>query len=716
MIAGRKRPPVRPIGSLAVVYPSTGTSTPPSVGDFFGGRVFDRDGDGSEDDFDFHRGVDMSGSIGDLAYAPAGGARLRYYQGHYYFKRDSQIADWPLVSGTGGTLAIVADGTGPARTSGEGAHVWRMSRKLVANDDWVLDLAVPDAASWDATGKTIAGLRFAPLAAYHPASTEFVQIRYDGTTVYCDAENAAAGTKSTTFAVADVRWLRIEYASGTVRWRTADDEHGNNFTLHDSLASTFTGAGSGATWALDLTTEIQAGASPATIDIEFAGGADSTTVPRFGNWVRIATGTTTWSVFHLDELDPAIIERGTIEAGQSLGRAGRTGLDYTSGTSGGRVRTLHFHSEVQDGTSYTHDSDDSLNPLANETGRYPRPDSADAATISWTNANDPNGSACARIRVTLPRNADGTVAALDRISYVGASGSHVIDYQSRTGLDPADPDNPDYESVYQVPSAFNSASSSYVLDLYYELATYGAFRSVQVLDTAGVLLAEYPFMRTAAAVLDRLGATPTNLFDHDQASGSSVCALTGTTLAQQGSPTVGVASGYGHDDLAVQMADNTGQRMEAASSATFDQALDSWAWLCLVNFGASPPAATRHWLQKIGTNFYSARLTSTGRPEIAAFDGTLTRSASLTTDYCDGLPHWLIVGCDRTAGQLRIASTSEVISTALSGLGTLTNAGLFAIGRSTVSAPQTHSASYRFTGADAEYVLSNAATILDLLP
>jgi len=490
VITGRKRPPVRPVGSLAVVYPSSGTSTPPNVGDFFGGRVFDRDGDGFEDDFDFHRGVDMSGAIGDIAYAPAGGARLRYYQGHYYYKRDSQLVDWPLVSGTGGTLAIVTPGTGPARASGEGAHAWRMTHRLVANDDWVFDLAVPASASWDPGGKTIVGLRCVPLVTYHPSSTEFVQIRYDGTTVYCDAENAAAETKATTFAVSGVRWLRIEYASGTARWRTAPDEHGNNFTLHDSLVSTFTGAGSGATWALDLLAEIQVGASPATIEIEFAGGADSTTVPRFGNWVRIATGTATWSVFHLDELDPAIIERATVEAGQVLGYAGRTGFDYTSGTSGGRVRTLRCHSEVQDGTSYTHDSDDSQNPLAVGAGRYPRPDSANICNVVRDLANDPNGSASTRLTVTLPRNVDGTIAALDRIEYAGSLGSHTIDYQSRTGLDPVNPDNPDYQGVYQVPQPFNSASVEYEIEIYYETVTWGTFVQYRIYDTDGTLLAQ----------------------------------------------------------------------------------------------------------------------------------------------------------------------------------------------------------------------------------
>lgn len=483
----RRLPQQRPIGTRAVVYPDSGISTPPNVGDFFCGRVFDRDGSGVEDDFDFHRGVDMPGSIGVPAYTPVGGAKLRFYQGHYFFRTDGQVQDWPLISGTGGILSIVTPNVGPARASNDGAHQWQLIYPRIANDDWVFDFAVPTGASWDAAGRTIAGLRFEPLTSYHPGSTEFVQIRYDGTILFVDAEDSLAVMKSAIFAVAGAKWLRIEYVGGTVFWRTATNENGSNFVLRDSMVATFTGFGNGATWGLGLLAEIQAGATPNTIDIEFAGGADGSTIPRFGNWMRFATGYETWSVLHLEFLDSDIISLPVVEAGRYGGNAGRTGLDFTSGASGGRVRTLHFHSEIQNGTSYTHDSDLSLNPLG--AGRYPRPDSTNVVSLAQVTENDPNGNPSVNVIVTIDRNPDGTVAAFDRLVYTGTLGTHTIDYEQRLGIDPVDPDNPDFEDVYQVPEPFNSADADYVCNYYHLIATYGTFVSVVVLDTQGNVLA-----------------------------------------------------------------------------------------------------------------------------------------------------------------------------------------------------------------------------------
>lgn len=219
------------------------------------------------------------------------------------------------------------------------------------------------------------------------------------------------------------------------------------------------------------------------------------------------------------------------------------------------------------------------------------------------------------------------------------------------------------------------------------------------------------FPKTAAALGELIGGWQASaIYTHDQSSGASVDHIGGVNLTPQGTPTLNVATGYGAD-RGVTMADNTAQRLEASANTVFDQASDSFAWLCVLRLNATP-AATRHLLQKIGASFYSLRLPSTGKPEFAAFDGAIQRTAPLTGTYTVGQFHCLVFGVNRTSGQVRCASRTENVATAVSGLGSLSNTGTFAIGRSSVSAPQTHTYSARFVDAQAEGVLANASTVI----
>lgn len=229
------------------------------------------------------------------------------------------------------------------------------------------------------------------------------------------------------------------------------------------------------------------------------------------------------------------------------------------------------------------------------------------------------------------------------------------------------------------------------------------------------VLAGQEFPRTAVDLARIVGATPSHIFRHDQESGNSVDDVAGAILAPQGGITVGVLTEFGDADRAVRAADNTGQRMESGSSLMFNEITGSFAWLHIVNFGGTPPAATRNWIGKIGTAFYTGRVNS-AQISFVASDGVNTAMANMTLNVFTNTFRCFIGGVNRAATEIVLAEDGgTVVATSLGSVGSLSNGSLFSIGRSSVSAPQTATYTARFGGAQAEFVLDDPVAVISAL-
>jgi len=207
---------------------------------------------------------------------------------------------------------------------------------------------------------------------------------------------------------------------------------------------------------------------------------ENISVGRFGNWMQISAPDRKIVLGHMRKVPAAL---GTfVSAGQIVGYSGETGFDAASG----RIQTEHLHLELALTNAYEYSRAESVNPL--RAGYLPRTNVSNNVAVVRTSGNDPDAVDSHILTITVTR-ADQDFD-LNSITLTGNTTSRTINFDTRSGLHPTDVDTPKHSGVYLVPSAFNAASATYVLTVYFNKTTVGAtFVSYSVLDSAGTTVA-----------------------------------------------------------------------------------------------------------------------------------------------------------------------------------------------------------------------------------
>nr|MBP9211960.1 T9SS type A sorting domain-containing protein [Bacteroidota bacterium] len=145
------------------------------------------------------------------------------------------------------------------------------------------------------------------------------------------------------------------------------------------------------------------------------------------------------------------------------------------GKSGVGINTVHCHFEYYKNLSGTSiDKDKAKNPM--EILPYTN---SNAYSISFGTSNDSSS-----VLVAVP----DTEPDLDGITVHGSSATRTIAFNARTGIDPADNDNPRYNGVLIEPWTFTTDSSIQRLRFWVKQSETGSIDSVTVTDVNGASL------------------------------------------------------------------------------------------------------------------------------------------------------------------------------------------------------------------------------------
>lgn len=443
------------------------------IANVFGPRPFSPHIGSTGYDYDFHRGVDFPPAAeGNPHYAATGGVVLRQNYTHYHWNSTAQLSRFTEtdinstasanVSGGSCTITVLGTGTG---TFPSDAARWKVNQQSIfhGQDDWFIEV---NTTSWPA----IAGE--AGIAVFVSGLDAWVSIGHDGTDLITSVRPSGGSASDSTFTLAAPNWIRVVYtqSSDELSWEHSSD--GDNWTsVRTVTGSSFDSVLFPTFYWLSGT----ASGSSTWIQNQFNYVDETQTVGRFGNWVTIGRTDGKIVQVHMSEV---LIEQGAqVDAGQKIGTIGKTGVNARSG----RINSVHVHLEWSENTTSFYDQDEALNPL--NAGLLPRANVNNNISGVVTEENDPDGTACWRVTVTVTRNdADFD---LDYISFVGSSATRTIAFNARTGLN-ADNDIPVNDGVYIVPEDFDENSSGYICSFYFAKATVGAGAyTITIKDTVG---------------------------------------------------------------------------------------------------------------------------------------------------------------------------------------------------------------------------------------
>lgn len=484
MIRRPRTTPVRQLGGDGIVWPGSGTTTPPDVGDVFGPRPFSPHLATVGYDYDFHRGIDIP-AVQDSesrtpVYSPVRGAVIRRHYAHFPYSLSDYAGagtDWDdqfeeldpdgIVSVQALDELNLSYNLAPTVSDSSAIASGRLRNRtpvqLGGSEDCDLRVWLTGSLS-NLNGSGAFGILL-----HDEETDEHVAIDYDSATLRFSAVDAdgADTINGTSSSVADINWLRIfwDASAGNIllQYSTTDDRDPGSWTTAATFtAPNFTSAGIHAfRWSMFVR---KLGTSESgSIPIGFLGCVDeSEDIGRFGNWLMISDGENVWVLMHLCRIEVNIGD--VLTRGQLVGYMGREGFDDRSGP----ILQVHVHVEVIPGNVYFYNNDSPVNPLAS--GLLPRTDSTSNVSISRTEMNDPNGDPSHRIRVTVTRGDQDF--DLNEVGFTGDSATRTVNFDTRSGLN-TDNDVPDQDGVYIVPSAFDEDSATYVCDFYFQKSVVG---------------------------------------------------------------------------------------------------------------------------------------------------------------------------------------------------------------------------------------------------
>lgn len=457
-------------------WPSNAGPTPSTTGDPFGERTFP----GHASGVDFHRGIDLlDQQDGVPTYSPINGCVIRSSYTHFQWDDDSNMEQFTEVdpnskatfSRVTDKLRIVGKNDGTVSFPSGLAQYRCLTPLSAVAGEWFIDLQLN--ATVSLTGKLVYGM-------YDPDNNEYALLEYDGSTFTVkgrDSGGAMTGD-GTTYTPSARTWMRIRYDSTNgVIWQHSTD--GSTWT--DMVAD------ASPSWTKQYPGfKVFVGWDPAgsgsddTVDVAFFGWFDGDNIGRFGNWIEISSAGEKWLMMHHRKLLVAV--GSVVRAGEQVGTTGKTGFD----TYSGRIAQDHLHTEYIPNNKYFYANNDPLNPL--DPDILPRTNGSGNVSVMRSTGNDPNGNDSHILTITCTR---GTQQDFDmnEFSLTGNSGTRTINWNTRSGLDPADQDANNYNGVHFQPSAFNESSSSYVITLYFNKSAVGnTFSSAYVKDTDGTTL------------------------------------------------------------------------------------------------------------------------------------------------------------------------------------------------------------------------------------
>jgi hypothetical protein len=429
--------------------------------------------------YDLHAGIDVDADAGDPIYSSLSGAVCRRHVTHFGFEDAEQLSEF--TESDAASSATFALGSNELTVTcarvgvvslANAAKYAMAARVSPTAGNYVLEVNFDSVTALTGTFG---------IGVFNAADTEYVGIETDGTNIVLRGVGTTTFTAdAASYAVAGRTWLRIEYtaSTNTYNWKHSGDgetwtsittETGRAFTLatpHMRPCLYWKSADTNAT--------------PFTVMVyKFNLADENISVGRFGNWIQISAPGRKIVLGHMRKVPAAL---GTfVSAGQIVGYSGETGFDAASG----RIQTEHLHLELALTNAYEYSRAESVNPL--RAGYLPRTNVSNNVAVVRDTANDPDAVDCHRLTITVTR-ADQDFD-VNSITLTGNTTSRTINLDSRSGLN-ADVDTPKQSGVYLVPSAFNAASPTYVLAVYFSKAVVGAtFVSYSVLDSAGTTVA-----------------------------------------------------------------------------------------------------------------------------------------------------------------------------------------------------------------------------------
>lgn len=442
------------------------------ISDVFGPRTFSPHISTTGYDYDFHRGIDFSGSdVGDLMYAATNGFISRLYYQMFHWNQAIQSQEFEYTSGfsltanedTTATLSCPQTGSVSALTIDGWSKAIAKDRYISVFED-IITLEIDTLENRPTNGEF--GIGIVSLD-----DTEWLAIGCSDTEVFWtanDSVEAAADRDTPTY-----RWLRLDY-DGTDTWSIEGSADGDTFvqlwTWTCSFANRFfkpfifyrsTATGSNETVTIGQVNFLD----------------DSQTVGRFGNWVTICKGNADGKIvqIHMDHLLVSLGQQ--IQVGQPLGYIGRTGFNARSG----RVNSIHIHLEYSDITESNYDQDEALNPL--DADIVPRTDVSNNCSVVTTLISDTDFGDAANVRVAMARN--DSDFDLNEVSYIGNLATRTVNFNTRAGLN-ADNDIPMQSGVKIVAEDFDEDSTHYYCNFIFDLDVVGnGIASILVKDTQG---------------------------------------------------------------------------------------------------------------------------------------------------------------------------------------------------------------------------------------
>lgn len=485
------KPVLRRQADPGIVWPSNGLGSSTVIGDVFGHRTFAAHTSG----IDMHRGVDVldnvdgagqtAGAGGAPVYSPVNGCVIRKRYTFFQFDDAANMSQNTEVdpnskasfARSGSNLVITGSNNGTV-TFPSGLARFESNTPCAPDETDVSNATIMDfqlPATMSLVGKLCMGW-------YDSVNNEYAILEYNGATFTCKGKDAAGVMAlDGTTAAASVKWGRI-YLDNT------------NQTLYFQYSST----GNVGSWTT-IASEIVAwtrkwpghkafiGFDPAasgaddTINVDMWGWGDAETISRFGNWLEIARDDAKVLLLHFRDITANVGD--VVRAGQQLGITGKTGFDVLSG----RIVQNHVHVEWVPNPNYIYNNDHPINPLA--PSLLPRANVSSNVSAALSSAAYPGvgGGDSWKLAVTVLR-ADQDFD-LNQVQLVGSVATRTLNYDTRAGLNPADHDANEYDSVYFEPVAFDETSASYQIAYYYKKATVGSGTpTYTVKDTAGTTL------------------------------------------------------------------------------------------------------------------------------------------------------------------------------------------------------------------------------------